>query len=271
VAAAPDLAVGPEQAHVGLAQVPAQPPDGDEGTELLVGEVGAVGAGQDHAAPTVVLGHERRVRRRAEPPGAPDTPARGGDRPRIDGRDGRAEQLAALEKERPLLGIEQGEALVDADLGDVGLDLRKVGVHGGVHCGAGGGRPFQVEAGVAFDLFVVPRGAGAVRGRAGLPSGGVGRQHEVAAGGQALEAVEGAAPANEAAAPARQLHVEELVAVVAGVVAVEDDAPGTRVAPRIAQRREGDSHLERPALAGDSAHRVPEIVGGGVLVARRII
>src|SRR5207245_8213508 len=136
-------------------------------------------------------------------------------------------------------------------------------VHGRVDRRAGGGRPFQVEAGVAFDLLVVPRGAGAVGGGAGLASGGVGRQHEVATGGQALESVQYAAPAHETAATARQLHAEELVAVVARVVTVEEDAPGPRVAPRIAQRREGDPHLERPALFGDAAHRVPEVVGGG--------
>src|SRR5439155_23216373 len=103
VAAAPDLAVGGEQAHERLADIPAQPADGHERAELLVGEVGAVGPGKDHAAPAVVLAEERGVGGAAELAGAPHAPAGGGDGARIHGLDRRAEQLDAFQEEGPLL------------------------------------------------------------------------------------------------------------------------------------------------------------------------
>ena len=50
----------------------------------------------------------------------------------------RREQLDALEEERPLLGEEEGEALVGRDLRHVRLDLREVGVDRGVERRVGG-------------------------------------------------------------------------------------------------------------------------------------
>ena len=54
------------------------------------------------------------------------------DPPGVDQLVGRREELDALEEERPLLGEEQREALVDRHLARVGLHLAEVGVHGGV-------------------------------------------------------------------------------------------------------------------------------------------
>ena len=83
----------------------------------------------------------RPCRRRAERNATPVFPTlpvslppadRIGDLPRVDELVGRGEQLDALEEERPLLGVEEREALVHRHLRGVGLHLAEVGVHRGV-------------------------------------------------------------------------------------------------------------------------------------------
>ncbi len=85
-----------------------------------------------------------------------------GDRAREDGLDGRGEEVDALEEERPLLGVEQGEARVDVQLRDVGLDLREVGVDRAVERHVGRDAPARRQADVGLRSR---RSQPAVRGR----------------------------------------------------------------------------------------------------------
>ena len=59
---------------------------------------------------------------------------------------GVAKKSAPFEEERPLLGEEEGEARVDVELRGVGLDLREVGVDGGVEGQVRGDAPARREA-----------------------------------------------------------------------------------------------------------------------------
>ena len=96
------------------------------------------------------------------------------------------------------------------------------------------------------------------------------RRDEMTAGRQVLHPDERVRSADEAVAAARQLRGEELVVAVARKVAVQQDAPRLRIDVLVAQRRERDPHLERPAARGDLRRRLPEEVRRRVL-ARRIV
>ena len=98
----------------------------------------------------------------------------------------------------------------------------------------------------------------------------IGRGDDVAARRQVLEADERVRSADEAVAAARQLRGKELIVVIARIVAVQQDAPGLGVDVLVAQRRERNPHLERPAARGDLRRRFPEEVGRRIL-ARRIV
>ena len=106
--------------------------------------------------------------------------ARRGDRARVDRLDRRREEVDALEEERPLLRVEEREALVGRDLRDVGLDLREVRVHGGVDRGPGARRPLDVEPGLAVNRSALERRARPAGRRRGLLRAHVGHDHEVA-------------------------------------------------------------------------------------------
>src|SRR5439155_13668505 len=94
---------------------------------------------------------------------------------------------------------------------------------------------------------------------------------EVSALGEARKAGERAAVADEAVLVSGKLLGEELVTEVARPVAVQDDSPRLRVALRVSQRGERDAHLERPAFRRDAGRGIPEEVGRGILVARRVV
>ena len=74
--------------------------------------------------------------------------------------------------------------------------------------------------------------------------------------------------ADETVAPLRDLHREVLVAEIARAVPVQHDVPLLRVGFLVAERREGNPHLEDPPVARDAGGRVPEVVGGAVLAGR---
>ena len=67
---------------------------------------------------------------------------------------------------------------------------------------------------------------------------------------------------------ARQPRREELIAGLARVVAEQHDAPRLRIDVLVAERRERDPHLERPAVLGDFRRGVPEEVRRRVLAGR---
>ena len=90
---------------------------------------------------------------------------------------------------------------------------------------------------------------------------------DVPAGREAREAREDVLGADEAVPAPGQLRREHLVAEIPRTIPVSEDPPRLGVFPFVAERREGDSDLERPAGGGDLPRRVPEEVRGGVLVA----
>ena len=230
-----------------------------------------VGTGEDDAAAAAVVGDERRVGGVADLAGRPHAPARRGDRPRVDRLDRGREQLHALEEERPLLGVEEREALVRRDLRHVRLDLREVGVDRRVERVVGVRDPLGVDAAGDVGRAVDERGAGAAAREGLLLGREVRRDDDVVAGGEARQAGERVGAADEAVAAARQRHREDLVAELPRVVAEEHDPPGLRAGPGVAQRGERDADLEHPAVLGDPPRRVPVEVGRGVLVAGGVV
>ena len=224
------------------------------------------GPRQDHAAAPAVVRHEGRPARRVELPGPSQAPAGRGDGPGVDGRHGRREEVDPLEEERPLLGVEEREPLVDPDLRDVRLDLGEVGVDRAVESDRRRGGPLQVEAGVerrrlAHEPLTVLAGDRLLRRRR------VGSRHEVPPGRKAREAAEDVLGADEAVPAPGELRREHLVAEVSRPVPVDEDPPGLGVLPLVAQRGERDPDLEVPARRRDPPRRVPEKVGRRALVA----
>src|SRR5690606_6773515 len=75
----------------------------------------------------------------------------------------------------------------------------------------------------------------------------------------------------EAVGVARHAVARELVALVAGPVAEQRDAPGVvAAAGGEAQRRERDAHLDLVALVGDPAGALPQAVPAGVLLVAAV-
>ncbi len=267
MAAAVDLADRSQEAHERPADVVAHAADGRGGPEVLVREVRGAHSREDHLAASAVVRHEKGVCDALGLPRDPRAPLRRGDRARVDRADGGREQLVALQEERPLLGIEEREALVGADLRHVGLDLGKVRVHRQVQGGGRAWSPLGVHAERAVEGLPLEGQPEDVAGRRGALGGaGVRRHRHVAPRGQALQADEGVLATDEAGPSAGQASAEQLVSVLPGIVPVEHDPPGLRIALRIAQRREGNADLEGPAVRRDAGCRAPEEIGGRILV-----
>src|SRR5256885_11034178 len=90
-------------------------------------------------------------------------PPRRGDGARVNRLQRRGQEIDALQEERPLLGEEDGEALVGGDGGHVRLDLREVGIDGAVHRGVLIRGPLQIESAVGAGLIGPEAGAEDVR------------------------------------------------------------------------------------------------------------
>jgi hypothetical protein len=103
------------------------------------------------------VGRRSAVGRRSLAAGQARAPERIGDRSRVDGLDGRLEQVDLFEEERTLLRVEERKPLVDADLHDVGLDLREVGVQRRVDDRSGIGQPLRIDAELALGRLAVAR------------------------------------------------------------------------------------------------------------------
>ncbi len=264
------LPAGVEEAHEGLLEVVARAGDRDVGGEVLIGEPGAFGAGEDHRSAAAVLADQGRVLRRLAAAGRPQAEARRGEGAGVDRLNRCLEEIHPLEKERPLLGKEEREALVGRDLSGVRFDLREVGVHRRVDRGRRIRNPLGVDA--AVELRVVGRegAAEAVARRGRLVRRDVGRHDVVRAHRESGETDERPRVADEAARVARQARGEHLVAEVARPVAVEQDPPLRRIRIGVAQGGEGDADLEHPAGGGDPRRAVPEVVGR-VVLARGVV
>src|SRR5207245_4847902 len=79
--------------------------------------------------------------------------------PSVDQAVRGVELLQALEKEGPLLGIEEREALVDGHLAHVRLYLGEVGIRGGRDAEVLGDAPAEIAAELRCAGVIVPRGA----------------------------------------------------------------------------------------------------------------
>src|SRR5207244_4861243 len=118
-----DLAIGGEEARERAADVVTHAADSHDGGEVLRGEVGAVGPGQDDAAAAAVLTDQDRVLVGVYLSGRAHAPSRRGDAACVDGLDGSREELEPFEEEGTLLRKEEGKPLVGGDLRGVGFDL----------------------------------------------------------------------------------------------------------------------------------------------------
>src|SRR5205814_9801955 len=91
--------------------------------------------------------------------GAAHAPARRGDRARVCDLHRRIEKIEAFEKKRPLLRKENGEALIDGDLRNVGLDLRKIGIEREIDRAVRRRVPLHIDAGLRLRFIVIKRAA----------------------------------------------------------------------------------------------------------------
>ena len=180
-----------------------------------------------HQPPPRSCAIEQRVRVLAVLAGRARTPARRGERARVDGLDRRAEELDPFQKERPLLREEDGEALVRRDRGHVRLHLREVGIDRGVDGHVGVRGPLEVEPRVRRRPAVDEVGAEVRRAaRRCWRAVTYGASTMCPPAGQ-TRAARPTLPevADEAVRVARQLVREQLIAAVARIVAVKHEAP----------------------------------------------
>src|SRR3984893_14437270 len=273
VPAARDLAIGREEPGEGLTVVVPQPSDGDERAKVLRGEARRLRAGHDDEAPAAVLAHEKRVC------GAPvlsrhaRDPRRVRDGARVDSLNRRLKEVHPFQEERPLLRIEEGEALVGGDLSDVRLDLREIRIDRRVHDLVRIGSPLHVSAGVA------PRvGVGKRRVRVGsvlrptlLPARDVWRRHEMPGGRKSRETGDRPHVADQAVGPSRDRARVEGIPELARVVPADEDSPRGRVLASVPERGKGYSDRRRPPFGSDLRGGVVEEVGGEILVRVRLV
>ncbi len=267
VPAALDHAAGREHPGIRVPEVLADARDRDRRLVVLRRGLGEDRPGDDHRSSAFVAGDEGGVAGAAGLPGQPRAPERLRNRARIDRLDRRLQQVHVLEEERPLLRIEEGEPLVDRDLGRVGLDLREVGIDRRIHDRVGIRQPLRVEADLAQRRRVVV-------GRAVRPvvlrvrHRAVGREHPVRALREAGDALDRRRVAEKAARAARNAHAVELIVAIARERAVEREGPVLRILLGIAQRRQGDRHLGVPGGGADPSGGLPEVVRPEVLRER---
>ena len=176
----------------------------------------------------------------------------------VDQRLRRAEQLDALEEERPLLRKEEREPLVHRHLPLVALHLAEVGVERGVERVAGEAEP-EVEAGVGIDVSRSKSPPATSR----LPSA------VAVTNGWASTAT----PRLRSCSPPMAPFLPEEARVGAadvgpgvGVAGPLDhaghvEAPALRLAAGVAQALERDPDLDLVALVGDPPLRLPGEVG----------
>jgi hypothetical protein len=177
------------------------------------------------------------------------------DAARVDELVRRVELLEAVEEERPLLRVEESEALIEQDLPDVGLDLREVRLPGAVEAEVLRDPPACVEAQLRDAVVRPPRGVAA----AVEPLRAERRQLQHQPAVQVVEALERAGLAEERRAGAD--HGSPRV-LEAGVLdpAQDVDAPGLLPALLVAQALERDPDLDFIAAGDEAAARLEDVV-----------
>ncbi len=239
--------------------------------EVLRSEIGADRAGNDCQSAAAILGHEHRVCRAAELAGAADAEPRRGDRPCVGHLDRRVEEIESFQEKRAFLGIEDRKSLIDRDLRDVGLDLGKIRIDGGVDGIGGCWRPLHIEALARAQRLVGERRAEVALRQRGLLRGDIGSGDQVPRFRQARQADDRMRVADEAIRPARNRRTMEGVSEIARIVPPDEDVPGLGIRFRITERRERDPEFGTPACRVDLRGGVIEEIGREVFVAVGVV
>jgi len=177
------------------------------------------------------------------------------DPPGVDQAVRRVELLEALEEERPFLGIEQREPLVDGHLADVRLHLGEVGVRGGRDGEVLRHPPAQVAAEFRGAGVVIPPGARrAIDFRRELGSE---VEHDAAL--QPREADEAARLDEETGVGAHRRGPRLLVPRVLHD-AHDLEAPVLRVGALVAEALQGNSHLDFVTPIGQAAAGLVDVI-----------
>jgi hypothetical protein len=270
VAPAVQVPPGEERAGVRAADLLTEAGDPDERAHLLRREARALRSGQHDAPPSPVVGGDHGVGGRAHPPRRPPAPAGGGDRPRVDGRDGVSNSSTPSMKNGRFSGKKRAKRLLTAICATSDSTCEKSGL-------IVASTVFPAEGCHFTSTPTSPVRSGSPKRRAGRAGDGhvlaarVRGEDEPARGGEAREAEEGLGVADQAVRAAGDRPAVEEIAELAGVVAPDEDPPLLLVPPRVAQRGERDPHLGRPAEVGDPGGSVVEEVRGEVLVLRGVV
>src|SRR5207249_3390440 len=103
-----------------------------------------------------------------------------------------------------------------------------------------------------------------------LAGADVGRDNEMSARRQMLEALELVDQADRTVTAARDLRRHDLIPKAVGVVAKQHHAPRLRIGVLVPERRERNPDFDRPAAVGDFRGGVPEEVRR-LILARGIV
>ena len=213
----------------------------------------------------VVVGRQhRRDVRSAELAGQLRAAARRHDPAGVDELVRGVEELEPVQKEGPLLRIEQREALVEQHLPDIGFHLGEVGVEGAVEGEVLPEPPAHVAAQLAVRAIVIP--APAQLADAVDPSGGAGCHLEHQPALQPAQADERAALRQKVGTGPDRRRPGVLVARVLHSTQ-HVDAPGLLVAVLIAQALERNPDLDLVAALVHPAARLEDVIGIEVDVA----
>ena len=179
--------------------------------------------------------------------------------------NGEREEVGVLEEERPLLGKEDLEALVDGDLRLVRLDLAEVGVQREVEGHGVARHQLHVEAGAAL---VLARVADVSVEEAGAGERAVGNELDVAARRDAGDAVGGGELGDEAVDPLRVAGPEVGLRVRSGSSRTSE-TPHSCAGRPTGKRSDLEGHRDQHdvAVGGQPALRAPLRVEAVVLAA----
>ena len=179
---------------------------------------------------------------------------------------------APLQKEGPLLRVEQGKWVVDIQLRHIGFDLREVGVQRQIPGQARSDAPFGRQAELGLGAAVLQITLGKVLALVG-PTRSQGRhQLDVAPGVGALET----GGLRDLAKVAAHTPIHGLAGhpdpVAAGIEADRVEAPGQLFATaRKSKLVEGNRHFDDVTFFRDATCRGPDRVPGRCLIAAQIV